>query len=102
MLNDILLTSQYSGPLTTTYSSSRYGTAAIPTGLTPGTYYILFVADYQGQVAETNENNNVASVVITVAPPGVDLIVQQPSLYYSSTVPGGTVQASASVFTKAT
>ncbi|MFC6222905.1 CARDB domain-containing protein [Hymenobacter artigasi] len=96
--NDILLTSQYGGPLTTTYSSSRYGTAAIPTGLTPGTYYILFVADYQGQVAETNENNNVASVAITVAPPGVDLIVQQPSLYYSSTVPGGTVQASASVF----
>ena len=95
--NDVLLTSQYGGALTTTYSSSRYGTAAIPTGLTPGTYYILFVADYQGQVAETNETNNVASVAITVAPPGVDLVVQQPSLYYNSTVPGGTVQASASI-----
>ncbi|MBH8568409.1 T9SS type A sorting domain-containing protein [Microvirga sp. STS02] len=96
--NDVLLTSQYGGSLTTTYSSSRYGTAAIPTGLTPGTYYILFVADYQGQVAETNETNNVASVAITVAPPGVDLIVQQPSLYYTSTVAGGTVQASASIY----
>ncbi|GAB3852619.1 hypothetical protein GCM10028822_20540 [Hymenobacter terrigena] len=96
--NDILLTSQYGGALTTTYSSSRYGTAAIPTGLTPGTYYILFVADYQGQVAETNETNNVASVAITVAPPGVDLIVQQPSLYYNSTVAGGSVQASASIY----
>ena len=95
--SDVLLTSQYGGPLTTTYSSSRFGTAAIPTGLTPGAYYILFVADYQGQVTETNENNNVASVAITVAPPGVDLIVQQPSLYYTSTVAGGTVQASASI-----
>ena len=95
--SDVLLTSQYGGPLTTTYSSSRFGTAAIPTGLTPGAYYILFVADYQGQVMETNETNNVASVAITVAPPGVDLIVQQPSLYYTSTVAGGTVQASASI-----
>ena len=95
--NDILLTSQYGGALTTTYSSSRSGTAAIPTGLTPGTYYILFVADYQGQVTETNETNNVASVAITIAPPGVDLVVQQPSLYYNSTVAGGTVQASASI-----
>ncbi|MDO7850523.1 CARDB domain-containing protein [Hymenobacter convexus] len=96
--SDVLLTSQYGGSLTTTYSSSRYGTAAIPTGLTPGTYYILFVADYQNQVSETNETNNVASVAITVAPPGVDLVVQQESLYPSSSAAGGTTQASASIY----
>jgi subtilase family serine protease len=96
--SDILLTSQYGGALTNTYSSSRYGTAAIPTGLTPGTYYILFVADYQNQVSENNETNNVASVAITVAPPGVDLVVQQEGVYPSSSVAGGTTQASASIY----
>ncbi|MBF9141698.1 CARDB domain-containing protein [Hymenobacter properus] len=96
--SDVLLTSQYGGALTTTYSSARYGTAAIPTGLTPGTYYILFVADYQNQVSETNETNNVASVAITVAPPGVDLVVQQESLYPYSGAAGSTVQASASIY----
>ncbi|MFD2721170.1 CARDB domain-containing protein [Hymenobacter monticola] len=95
--SDVLLTSQYGGALSTTYSSSRYGTAAIPTGLTPGTYYILFVADYQNQVSESSETNNVAAVAITVAPPGVDLVVQQETLYPYSGAAGSTVQASASI-----
>ncbi|WP_210521758.1 CARDB domain-containing protein [Hymenobacter terricola] len=95
---DQLLTSQYGAQLAPPYSSSRYGTAAVPAGVTPGTYYILFVADYQNQVGETNETNNVASVSITVSPPGVDLVIQQEQLYPSSTVAGNTVQLSCSVF----
>ncbi len=95
---DQLLTSQYGTALSPNYPAARYGTAAIPTGTTPGTYYILFVADYQGQVTETNETNNVAAVSITVSPPGVDLVIQQENLYPSTTVAGNSVQAGCTVF----
>ena len=95
---DQLLTSQYGAQLSPPYSSSRYGTAALPSTVTPGTYFILFVADYQNQVSESNETNNVASVSITVSPPGIDLIIQQEQLYPSSTVAGNTVQLSCTIF----
>lgn len=74
---DQLLTTQYGPPLVPPYGSSRYGTAAVPSGVAPGTYYILFVADYQNQVTKSNEANNVTAVSFTVAPPGVDLVMQQ-------------------------
>ena len=92
--NDQLLTSQYGGQLFPSYPSQRYGTAAVPNNLAPGTYYILFVADYQNQVAETNENNNVSALSFTVNPPGVDLVIQQEQLYPSTTVAGNAVQVS--------
>lgn len=95
---DQLLTSQYGAQLSPPYSSSRYGTAAVPLNTAPGTYYILFVADYQNQVGETNETNNVSAVSFTVSPPGVDLVIQQEQLYPSTTVAGNTVQLSCSVF----
>ncbi|GAB3581932.1 CARDB domain-containing protein [Hymenobacter daeguensis] len=95
---DQLLTSQYGTSLYPGYTQSRYGTAAVPTGTAPGTYYILFVADYQNQVGETNENNNVSAVSFTVAPPGVDLVIQQEYLYPSSTVAGNSIQATCTIF----
>lgn len=64
----------------------------MPPGTVPGTYYILFVADYQNQVGETNEANNVAAVSITVAPAGVDLLITQEQLYQSTVVAGNSVQ----------
>ena len=94
---DQLLTSQYGGQLYTNYPAQRYGTAAVPNNLAPGTYYILFVADYQNQVAETNEANNVNALSFTVNPPGIDLVIQQEQLYPTSTVAGNTVQASCTI-----
>ncbi len=91
---DQLLTSQYGTQLYPNYPSQRSGTAAIPSSLAPGTYYILFVADYQNQVPESNENNNVTAFSITVSPPGVDLVIQQTQLYPASTTAGNSVQAS--------
>ena len=99
---DQLLTSQYGTQLYPPYGSSRYGTAAVPAGTAPGTYYILFVADYQNQVAETNETNNVSAVSITVAPPGVDLVMQQEQLYPSSTVAGNSLSLSAYIYNQGT
>ena len=40
--------------------------ALIPSNTLPGNYYILFVADMNDDVSESNENNNVVAVPITV------------------------------------
>lgn len=52
-------------------------TLTIPSGTSPGTYYILFVADYQNEVEESNENNNVSYQQITVinetVPPTINI-----------------------------
>ena len=94
---DQLLTSQYGGQLYTNYPSQRYGTAAVPNNLAPGTYFILFVADYQNQVAESNETNNVSALSFVVNPPGIDLVIQQEQLYPPTTVAGNSVQLSCTV-----
>jgi len=38
----------------------------IPQGTTPGTWYVLFVADATNLVTESNENNNIENIAITV------------------------------------
>lgn len=43
----------------------------IPAGTTPGIYYIIFVGDYTDVVAETDENNNTASIQFTINQPCV-------------------------------
>ena len=53
-----------------------------------GSYYPLFVADYQNQVAESDEANNVTAVNFTVTPPSIDLTIQQPSITPSNPAPG--------------
>ncbi|WP_167291179.1 CARDB domain-containing protein [Hymenobacter busanensis] len=90
--SDVLLTSTFGGTLVPAFQSSRYGTTNIPAGTPTGSYYVLFVADYQNVVGETNEQNNVAAVSITVSPPGIDLLFQQASLYYT-TVTAGTANS---------
>jgi subtilase family serine protease len=89
---DQLLTSQFGGQLSPNFPSSRFGTAAVPPGVAPGAYFILFVADYQNQVGETDENNNVRAVSFTVSPPGVDLVITQEQLFPSSAVAGNFLQ----------
>jgi len=42
------------------------GTITIPTGTTPGSYFILVEADTLAVVAESNENNNVTATPLTV------------------------------------
>ena len=83
---DQLLTSQFRGQLTPNFPSSRFDTAAVPPGVAPGAYFILFAADYQNQVGETDENNNVRAVSFTVSPPGVDLVITQEQLFPLSAV----------------
>lgn len=50
----------------------------IPSWVSTGQYYILFAADYNGQILESDENNNVSSAPIYInavtPPPTVELI----------------------------
>jgi PKD repeat protein len=66
---------------------------SIPTGTSPGIYYILLVADYDGRFVETNENNNVTYVQITVVgnSSSEDLYIQNSSISSSSVDAGGTI-----------
>ena len=50
-----------------TKSDSR--TVTIPSGLSPGNYWVSVFADYNDAVTESNENNNIASNAITILPP---------------------------------
>ena len=61
--------SSLSGGYSTLLSPSLY----IPSGTTSGQYYIIAIADYESDVAETNENNNTRALRITVTAPSIDL-----------------------------
>jgi hypothetical protein len=39
----------------------------LPSNLTPGTYYLGGFADYNGQIVETNNNDNVVQLTVTAA-----------------------------------
>lgn len=54
-------------------------TLTIPSGLTAGTYYILFFIDKEANIVESNESNNVGNKSITYYVPKPDLVVQSPS-----------------------
>ena len=84
---DVLLARDPVPALASGQRQGRYLTLTIPVGTAPGGYYVLFVADDQGQVAETNEANNVRAVRMTVQAPVLDLVIQQEQVY-SPTLPG--------------
>lgn len=90
----------YSTGTTLAASSSAYksATLVIPGATTPGTYYILYYADYSGAVSESVETNNVASVLITVTAPVVDLIITSQSASPTSVTAGGSVSASCYIY----
>ena len=71
--SDTLLTTISTSPTLATVSQPGYYdhqtvTVTLPGNLAPGTYYIGGIADYNNQLAESNETNNTYNVVqITVA-----------------------------------
>ena len=97
---DVLLGSSAGGPLYAGLSGSRYGNFPVPAGTAPGRYYVLFVADYQSKVTETNETNNVSSVAFTVLEPTIDLIVDQARLGQTSVPAGLSVTAEGYLYNK--
>lgn len=57
-----------------------YGRPVVPAGTAPGQYYLLYVADYLNQLAESDETNNVEALPLAVVTPDIDLILGQPYL----------------------
>ncbi len=62
---------------------------------TPGTHFIKVVTDYDGVIAEENENNN--TVVFTMVVPAPDLSVGKISLQHTDVVAGQTTRISATI-----
>ena len=58
-----------------------YNQLQLPSGITPGQYYVVFVTDYgpywyeQNQQQETDKTNNFLAVPINLTAPNVDLVV---------------------------
>lgn len=95
--SDIPLTNDPVGNLSPGGTSFENATLTIPNNTSPGTYYILFVADMNNQVNETNENNNVAFDMITVSCGGSDLVISSRSTNINTLACGGSLTAYATV-----
>ncbi|MCB2407100.1 CARDB domain-containing protein [Hymenobacter lucidus] len=94
---DVLLGSSTGSSLSVGSYSSRSNYVVLPANTTAGAYYLLFAADYQNVVSESNETNNVTSVYLNVVPPTVDLVIQQPSVSPTSTAPGNVIGLSCTI-----
>ena len=90
----------YSAGTTLAAGSNSYKSAniTIPVSTTPGTYYILYYADYSNGAVESTETNNVAYLQISVVASSSDLIIQNPSLSPSTVPAGDTVSVSCDIF----
>ncbi len=63
----------------------RYFYTSIPAyDFEPGMYYLIAKADYLNYVAESNEDNNIASVLVNIVLPSVDLSIT--SLFTKDTI----------------
>lgn len=68
-------------------SVTEHETTTIPSDTPPGTYYLIFFADYQKANAESDESNNIVARKISVVVPSVpkpDLFVVSPYLAQNS------------------
>jgi hypothetical protein len=79
--SDVLLGSNSVATLTADASAAANSVVTIPASTTAGTWYILFYADADLAVTESNETNNVGFVVITVqtSSQGCNSTTQYPS-----------------------
>jgi subtilase family serine protease len=82
-------------PLASNTSYSATQNLIIPTYVKAGNRYLLFFADRDRSQGETNENNNVKAVPITLTAP--DLVVTNASAGNTSAVPGSTLELSYTV-----
>jgi subtilase family serine protease len=64
--SDRLLGTSTGAALGPNLDSNRQLVAAVPATVTPGPYYVLFVADPLNVVSETNETNNLAALPVTI------------------------------------
>ncbi|MCF4969077.1 CARDB domain-containing protein [Nostoc sp. CMAA1605] len=72
-------------------SSQESVTFTIGSNINPGNYYLIYYADADGYVIESNENNNAFGNLINITPAGnPDLIIQNPTAPTTASV-GSTI-----------
>ncbi|MBC3542413.1 CARDB domain-containing protein [Rufibacter sediminis] len=96
--SDVFIGSSTGNALTGDNYVTHYPSVTIPSNTAAGTYYVLFVADYLGTITESNENNNIANVAISVVTPSIDLEVQSANLTATSVSAGNPVTATATIY----
>ena len=94
--NDSLLSNddKYLGAYSTTIldatSSVISNTVTLPNTLNPGNYYLIYKADYQNTIIETDELNNISFQTISVIPSIIDLFITKQSVSKSTISSGST------------
>ncbi len=100
--SDVYLSNSAGSTLNAATGALKNATLTIPANTLPGSYYILYFADYQSLVTESNENNNVAhtALAVTAVPPAAaaDLLITAPSLSPSTVLAGNAVSFSCTIF----
>lgn len=92
---DILLSGfDYVGELNPNETNIEFNTTTIPTSISPGTWYILFVSDADEEEAEIDETNNVSFKQITITSNLPDVITTNETLNISSAQAGTYIIAS--------
>ncbi len=95
--NDTLLATSNNAGLAVQGSAVLSTSITIPHHYPPGTYYILCYADYQQAQTESNENNNMTPVAITLTIPLPDLRPQNPTMNATTVAAGSTLNLSVEV-----
>ena len=89
-VSDVLLAEEESTLSNTDTNDDEDAHLTIPTGTSPGTYYIIFFADHNESYTEGDETNNVESIEITVTDPGADdFTIINETVSPTSVYPGG-------------
>lgn len=96
---DVLLATDAVASLNAGATAAVSEVLTIPSGTTAGSYYILFVADADAQVTESNETNNTGSVliIVTSASGSPDLVVEAATASPVALTAGQTTTASCTV-----
>ncbi|HEX8549471.1 MAG TPA: CARDB domain-containing protein [Cytophagaceae bacterium] len=92
--SDTYLSYSYLGSLAAGETSAQSSSLNIPTTVSPGSYYVLFVADYGYSVDEKDEKNNVSRVPLSITNPDIDLQIVNPYSSQTEVSPGNYFEVS--------
>ncbi len=93
-VGDTYLSSNYIGYLYAGNSSYDYPSFLIPSEVPAGNYYVLAVADYSNLISESDEDNNVNVLPVTITTPAVDLSLYSLSAFPTDVTAGSYLNAS--------
>jgi subtilisin family serine protease len=84
--DDMLVGSDTVNAIAAGATSSETASLIINNAIAAGNYYLLYKADANGNIGESNETNNIVSKAIAINGPKPDLIIQNPSAPASANI----------------